>query len=998
MVIKNQKSRFVSFFSHLLFWGFNIPLAFTVLNFVSISGWRLLQEDFRLSQLKMITEVIPLDILATLFLFFAMPIISVIVAVVTKSYRKPSTLLRVLFGVELPIMAFTLGRLFFLKTLSPVNIIFLGTAAISIFGYCLYLFRKPFHSKIAHLIHVLTHQAAVVVGLYASLLMFFFLPIVAVWMIEAISSFFKYQLLENFSFRYLNLWQIITGLVGTVSFGGLFVALVSSPFIGLFLYWRAAQRLSQGLRLKTSVHFPLITRWLFSLFYLLTTIFLAYQGSLIWFYQEMDSYKAATTFEERSSTATAILPRQKFVQNRLVYIYLSHYRYLTDREMTILQQLYQDQLKLEAPAAAQLQHWFTVVAYPFVYNGQFEQDVKSADKYYQDIFDEPIQLAQSEKVSSILATSFQFSGDQLKSSILDREDRDVYLVNKTITAQPDATRQFATITIEEEYENQTVSEQEVLYFFSLPQDSVITDLKLGADLELERDQLQTLSSVPVTQSPSSKDTSNPSASPAQNDQGVVAAKGAANQTFEAQYLRRLDPALLEQVGPVQYKLRIYPIPVKEEYMTEWQREQLASPVKNLKVRYSYVTALNSRGEAVLPNVSETRNIYGGSQNDEKTIQVLDRVAENCGTTSTQLVIENKTTLFIPHAVNPWLGEAGLTFDCQKQFAGAEEKISNKRIAILADASYSMGVENWKTYLETELPLKTMLTSNTIDVYFFNDLVSQPINLNTLADSNEALKQVAFGKTNRLQALKQVEGKYDLVMMFTDGSVADELATASNEPATSQPTYLIINKGAIPAFSDTLSTHLLGNGSRIASSGQEALQNFAVAQVVKQQFPEAFILVAEAGTWILSSQNMNEIATALKAQILSGNEPLAKLSTHRFIQSEIKNLSNTPDQLLVLDRLNQTAQKSGIVTPFSSFIVLVTAEQKEQLRQASLRNDRYVVNFDLGEEALIEPAAGGLLGTSAVPEPHEWVLLFAGLGLVAFLGRHRVQALLSHNHA
>ena len=1020
MSTHSQRFRILKILTSLLFWGFNIPLAFTVLNWVVMFGWQWLRES-QFSSLKQLTDFIPTDILITLIIYYSMPVVSVFGAIVTTSYRKPTKLLQILFGIELPILAFTLGRLIFLKTLTPVNILFLSTAAINIASYLIYIFRKPFHDKLSLTIHLLAHQAAVVIGIYASLLMFFFLPVVIAWVFQAVGSFFKYGLFGNFGY-YENYWQVLTSLIAMGAFSLLFLFLICSPFVGLFIYWRAANRLNTLLQLKTATRFLRLGRWAFSLFYFFVIIFLAYQGSLMRFYSEMNAYQYVTTFEERSHIASQILKRENIIKNRLVDTYLAHYRYLTASGMTLLQQAYQNQLKLEQPTAKRLQNWFTVVAFPFVYTGRFEEDVKKAGEYYQNIFDEPIQLAENKKVSNTLASSFSFSTDQLKSSVLDREDKDVHLVQRIVSAQPDSTRQFATVTIEEEYENTTNSEQEILYIFSLPQDSVMTDLKLGADLQLSKEQLEIANAFQTIPTPSSalgqlhSPSPVPSAIPQpieHKDQGEIAAKGAANQTFENQYRRKIDPAILEQVGPVQYKLRIYPVPVKEENMTDRQRERLREPVKNQKIRYSYVTALDAKGYAALPKITETRNVFSDSKttftrkasgeqpnkltDQSQSIPVISRSSQECGSQVAQLTNNFRLTVYVPHTVNPWIKNENINFDCQNQFKGAEQALKNKRIAILADSSHSMGVKDWKSYLNKEVPLYDLLDTNTVDLYYFNDLVSQPVNLNQQRNNPKAWSQIAFGKTDRLHVLKQVEGKYDLVLMFTDGSEADTPGSPNFVPSIAQPIYMINKDGKIPKLTDNLTYYLQANESRVVSSGREALQNFVVYQAVKKNIRNAFILVGESGTWISLPASNAQTLSDLSAQSVPSGDPIAKVAIHRQIESEMREVANTLNQLTVLDVLNRTAQQSGIVTPFSSFIVLTTPEQREQLKQASLRDGRYVVNYDLGEEQLIEPTAGGLLGTSAVPEPHEWALFLTGFGLVLFLGRHRVRALLAHHH-
>ncbi len=1052
MTSQGRSSLFVRVFAHLMFWGFNLILAFNFILlgiqfFISFFG----SESAQLSDLTQLAEFIPVDILVTLGVLFFMPVVAIIVALLSRAFRTPIKLIQILLGVELPILAFLFGRLVFLKTMTPVNILFLCTAVVSIIAYIIYIFRKPAKNLFLLLLHLFCLQAAVVVGLYGSLLIFFFVPIILAVLFQAIGSIITEISFESFAFSELfqfiaitdffeAVWHAFVILILLMTIFMLFVSVLTSPFIGFFMYWKATNRLNKNLAFRTTKVFAVIARWGFSLFYAFMIIFLAYQASLIAFYAQMTAYQTAISFEEKSKIATQILKRENFIKNRLIDTYLANYLYITDSQMTLIEQGYKDQLKLSEGTAKQLQKIFSLVASPFMFQGKFDEDVKKASEYYQDIFDEPIQLAESKKVSNILATSFNFSSDQLKSSILDREDKDVHLVQRIVTAVPDSTGQFATVTIEEEYKNTTSSEQEVLYVFSLPQDSVITDLKLGADLELEKEQLEfanfatpapqpTLAPTAITKQEESP-VPTPTATPdpnIQKDQGEVAAKGAANQTFEAQYRVRLDPAILEQVGPVQYKLRVYPIPVDEENMQNWQRENLLRQldgsedpndlVKNQKVRYSYVTALNAQGEVALPSVVQSRNIFSDSKTEysfqnsgrdsslltEQTtmVPVLARNVQECGSQPVQLLYNNRTTVYVPHSVNPWIKDA-IAFDCEDQFAGAENLVKGQRIAILSDSSYSMGDRGWIHYHNVWLSMTELLETNTIDLFYFNDDVSQPINLNQQQNDPKAPVQVAFGKTNRYEALKQVEGKYDVVLVFTDDSEADESSTVDSEISLAQPIYIISDpltrENKLSQFTDPLTYYLQANEARVVSSGIEALQNFAVHQKVKNTIGDAFVLVGESGTWVSypSSSAPSNMQLGEPVQFLSMNDPIAKVALHRHIESEMQVAVADLQQLSTLDALNSIAQSSGIVTPFSSFIVLVTPEQKEQLRLASLQDDRYLVEYDLGEEQLVDPTSGGLLGTSAVPEPHEWVLLITGVCLVGFMGRHRLRALLIHH--
>ncbi|MFA6518598.1 MAG: hypothetical protein WCV93_03005 [Candidatus Shapirobacteria bacterium] len=938
------------------FWLLNLSLATTVLGWLGTFVWQILSQA-SYNDIKSFFSSIPLDIAITIVVVLAMPFLLIALVFITKNQHNSTKLSQLLLGVELPTIAFTIARLIFLKTLIPTNILFLSTAVISIFAYIIYIFKKSYNNRLLKILHTLALQSAVVVGVYASLLMFFFLPIFIAFIFQIINSLFHL----GFSFgNEPNLWILATGLISFFAFSLLALSLICSPFIGLVAYFKASARLDQ--------HFK-SARLGFSSAYVFLTLILAYQSSLIFFNSQIDVYKNTTEFKQRSKIASQILKNQNFIKNRLVDTYLAHYQYLTDSQMSVLKQAYLDQTNIKEPLANNLQNWFLALAYPFVYQGHFEEDVKNADQNYQLIFDEPIQLAQSQKVKSILSTSFNISSDQLKSSILDREDQDVLLVNRQISVTPDSRHQFATVTIEEEYENLTPADQEVFYLFSLPQDSVITDLKLGPDLNLTSDHLETISPIIPTPAPqvSLKPTLAIPKPIEQKDSGQVAPKGAADSTFENQYRFRIDPAILEQVSPVSYQLRVYPIPVTEKNLSSWQRDNLTAPVRNQKVRYSYVTVIDQNGQVALPKIQEQRNLV----KSDKTIFAASQPIPNFSPNSPNLRFVNglTQTLYL-HQPNTSL-----------------VSIDNKKIAILADSSYTMGVKDWQSFLSQQLPLSTLVQTNIVDLYYFNDLVSPAVNLNQQINNPKAFTQVAFGQTNRLQALKYVQGKYDLVLMFTDPSPADSSSQTSPSLQNNQAIYLIFKDNQFPKFPDPLTFYLQANRAIITSSGQLALENYAHLLTLKNQFANSSVLVTDSGSWVTMPTS---ISSPINFQTLSPSDPAAKLALHRQIETQMGDSSR-------FDSLNSLAASAGIVTPLSSLIVLTTPEQKEQLRLASLGQNRFTSNFNLGEEQLIEPQSGGFLSGSAVPEPHEWLLIITSLLLFGFLGRHQIKALVS-SHA
>ncbi|MEL6931369.1 MAG: PEP-CTERM sorting domain-containing protein, partial [Cyanobacteria bacterium J06600_6] len=72
-------------------------------------------------------------------------------------------------------------------------------------------------------------------------------------------------------------------------------------------------------------------------------------------------------------------------------------------------------------------------------------------------------------------------------------------------------------------------------------------------------------------------------------------------------------------------------------------------------------------------------------------------------------------------------------------------------------------------------------------------------------------------------------------------------------------------------------------------------------------------------------------------------------------------------------------KNSIVTPYSSMIVLVNDQQREQLKAAEAKADRFDREVETGTEQLDTPFNPFESNeVSGVPEPDVWILL----GLVA----------------
>jgi hypothetical protein len=117
---------------------------------------------------------------------------------------------------------------------------------------------------------------------------------------------------------------------------------------------------------------------------------------------------------------------------------------------------------------------------------------------------------------------------------------------------------------------------------------------------------------------------------------------------------------------------------------------------------------------------------------------------------------------------------------------------------------------------------------------------------------------------------------------------------------------------------------------------------------------------------------------------TGQDPFAALAARRLILAEQQRNKGTIHQVETLDALHALAMEYGIVTPYSSMIVLVNPRQQTLLDQLSELGDRYQREVEsLGETTPASPVP--LVG---VPEPHEWLLLGLAAALLAYLAMRR----------
>ena len=473
---------------------------------------------------------------------------------------QPKQLIRLFYGVEAPLFLLYLVRLFVLRELTPASHLILGSLFVCICAFLIELISGyNQHLKSIAWFQAIAHSLMLLFGLYlGTVLLFHSLP-VAAYFLEGV-----------FSFKWLS-WDWLWILIHPVSL--LFVILfclsatifICMPYVVAGLYFNSAQRVlrsfsSQFGRIRAEqVILSVITIWII--------LFVAFGQQ-----PQVKAFELLKNPVSTISNRATLITKSATIQKGLVNAYLYPYRYLsTVRESNSIRVMYRDAFGLPEATCQWLQDSYNLLISPFLYQGS-SQDSDKAAKLYAQFFDTPIQKAERKAVRHALQSTAII--DDAKAGVLNIDQKKVWLKQQQVTVEEHGN--WADIELHEVYENQTFDVEEIFYYFSLPESAVITGLWLGDDDNL------------ATRFPFK-----------------VATRGAAQKVYNSQVrrVRPVDPALLEQVGTRQYRLRAFPVPSKLRV-----RERRNSRPTQMHLWLTY-KVMQQDGEWKLPHLQEQRNIF-----------------------------------------------------------------------------------------------------------------------------------------------------------------------------------------------------------------------------------------------------------------------------------------------------------------------------------------------------------------------------------------------------
>ena len=942
-----------------LFWSWNLVFLLLVGFFVAPTVlWALL--------LEVADGLLPPSLLLSATFVVGIPALAALMAA-WPLRQQPERWLTLMYGIEGPLFIVGLFRLFALRELTPAAglvLIFVSLGMLA-FGYAFAL-GVDSGSRRAAILRSLGAGLSLSTAAFLGVLLSFYAVPIAIWLIV---RFLRFAWL-------LELVRILREVHGA--------ALVWMP-MALFLFVYSASLLvvlpfamvwlyaKQGIAvLRSAARF--LPRWQVALLVLAVPVAaeLAYR-SLGQQPQQRIMAQLEPTPDISGSAPTRsdaerrlLLAQRDDIRRGLLNAYLAPYRYLSATGSNDhIRKLFHEGGYLPAGAAEALQQTYNLLVAPFLYQGpSLHADQGRAEQLYESFFDAPIQKAERETILRSLAATYD--RDQRQAGLLNIGQRKVHLQRQELAVHEHG--DFASIELHEVYENQTVEQQEIFYYFSLPESAVITGLWLG-------------------------DTDDRSKRFAPN----VAPRGAAQRVYNREVQRRADPALLEQVGPRQYRLRAFPIPPRARLSRGpvFSNDRSDTPpILHLWLTYD---VLADQGAWPLPALREQRNVYA----DRHTVRVLNGQPrslprdEATAWLPARLPAQAATTAQ-PHRLHfpaPSGHAGGLDVQIAPETAPPPPLPAGQTFAVVVDRTLSM--ERHAAALADNLDWIKQQVAGSSRVHVYLSAAAQRGEPATRIDDIAGLdaRRIQFFGGHRLgtllrqfAALRGSQSYRAVLVLTDDGSMdfADDKDAIADFQA---PVFFVHVGGSLAAgYDDASIATMQKRGGSAVRSAAEAFQRIAAATV---PLPPDTLLSEVIDGYRFTVRRSPEAGDATTPPPSDGAAPAAQpteavhsLAARALILALLREVDH--GQAGALDRLHAVAKAHSQVSPYSSMIVLVNDEQRRALEQAEREKNRFDRQVESGKEALTSP---GDLMVSGVPEPEEWLLILV-VGLAALVALRR----------
>jgi len=304
-----------------------------------------------------------------------------------------------------------------------------------------------------------------------------------------------------------------------------------------------------------------------------------------------------------------------------------------------------------------------------------------------------------------------------------------------------------------------------------------------------------------------------------------------------------------------------------------------------------------------------------------------------------------------------------------------------RLALVLDRSRSMAA--YEADVEGVLAQLAGLAQADVDVYLTASAYrgEEPARAKLVDVASGGI--LYYGGQNAAEMLAQFDrlragDDYDAILILTDGTGYGLGSSGIDVPLPDAPVWMVHLDGAFPlGYDDETLEAIQASGGGVAGSVDEALVRLAVSL---EAGGAASYDVVDGYVWqVVSTKDVG-------ADVAVDNS-FGALAARRLILAEMYRNRGSLDQLETLDTLHAIAVEQGVVTPYSSMIVLVNTEQQKRLDRLEKEGDRFEREHEDVGETLPE------MGVTAVPEPEEWLLMAVVAGMSIWYARKRWPGLL-----
>ncbi len=862
-----------SFFK-LLFWISNLTLLLILcVGFLPSMGMALARDS--------IGGSVPLNLILPFVGLVGVPITVTIAGIKRQKAKIPLSLFELFYAVEAPIFSVCVIRLFMLRDLTPASEFLLISGLLGFLGSCYWLWQQrqveSLEEQRGNLISLVGLSLFLFLSLYLAAITLFFVVPVGVWLA-------------------VNLYIL---LIATVLFPLIVcgIAISSLPFGMVFvaqkLWW---QNLQESIERYGKLQVQALLGGL-AIVWLGVLISLSHQPQI----------EAFALLKQQPVDRMANLQKSEQIRQGLLNAYLADYRYVpTDR--SVLNTYHW--LKFPDLLAREIQHAYDFLIEPFTYQGN-RIDREEAAKLYAEFFDMPILRGERDTIRHAVESNFNRS--TVNAGLLSIDAKRVLLARQQVKISPHG--DWADVELHEIYANQTLNQEEIFYYFSLPESATVTGVWLG-----ESDDRSL--SYPFQISP----------------------RGAAQKVYKKEVQRRVDPALLEQVGPQNYRLRVYPVLPQGQPMNMWMT------YKVMKQNNSWL----------LPRLNEQRNVYW----NQKTNRTIDgkpvTVADN------QWLPESISADKSTPAVHQLTLPNGSNIVAKPFDSNGYNLPQSQRLAIVLDSSYSMNAHRDELTKTIDWLRSNILPHNQIDLYLTASKAARPQSLSLKGFQPD--QAIFYGSIEPQQMLAQFEtlsqgAAYDAIIAITDRGSYELTQDGAKIKSLSAPLWMVHLGGLPSAYDDATLSAIQHSGGSVSTDIKTVMQRIATLPSLGQQ--TSLLSVVDNYAWFLS-----QATDPTAKQPDQGFEAIAARQWVTQVSQSLK-----PGQLKELDAVHVLAKRYNLVTPYSSMIVLVNEAQKQDLKAAEQGKDRFQrEEEDKQPLTPIASAANPFTTVSSTPEPAEWLLI------------------------